>query len=160
MGGWSKIDHKATLWLHLASWNLLDSQLSWVSKMEPSVVIMPLSYMLVFLWCMSYMHISWRQESETLRRRACSYIFVVIYYRPIQEMVNFTMWVIRIFVIQAISCISQGFTVHISILSSDESLQLLVALQHTFVWVKCMCVYKSFRILSVVKKVVTFILLI
>ena len=26
-----------TLWLHLASWNLLDFQLSWESKMEPSV---------------------------------------------------------------------------------------------------------------------------
>ena len=28
-----------TSWLHLASWNLLDSQLSLVSKMEPSVAI-------------------------------------------------------------------------------------------------------------------------
>ena len=33
--GWSKLDHKATLWLHLASWNLPNSQLSWESKMEP-----------------------------------------------------------------------------------------------------------------------------
>ena len=28
------------LWLHLASWNLPDSQLSWESKMEPSVAIL------------------------------------------------------------------------------------------------------------------------
>ena len=28
-----------TSWLHLASWNLPDSQLSWESKMEPSVAI-------------------------------------------------------------------------------------------------------------------------
>ena len=32
-------DNNATLWLHLASWNLPDSQLSWESKMEPSVPI-------------------------------------------------------------------------------------------------------------------------
>ena len=31
-----------TLWLHLASWNLLDFQLNWKSKMEPSVAIIPL----------------------------------------------------------------------------------------------------------------------
>ena len=36
-GGWSKPENNATLWLHLASWNLPDSQLSWESKMEPSV---------------------------------------------------------------------------------------------------------------------------
>ena len=35
--GWSKPENNATLWLHLASWNLPDSQLSWESKMEPSV---------------------------------------------------------------------------------------------------------------------------
>ena len=28
-------DYSTTLWLHLASWNLPDSQLSWESKMEP-----------------------------------------------------------------------------------------------------------------------------
>ena len=38
-GGWSKLDHDATLWLHLASWNLPDSQFGWESKMEPSVAI-------------------------------------------------------------------------------------------------------------------------
>ena len=32
-------DFNTTLWLHLASWNLLDSQLSWGSKMESSVAI-------------------------------------------------------------------------------------------------------------------------
>ena len=32
-------DNNATSWLHLASWNLPDSQLSWESKMEPSVAI-------------------------------------------------------------------------------------------------------------------------
>ena len=32
-------DNIATPGLHLASWNLLDSQLSWVSKMEPCVAI-------------------------------------------------------------------------------------------------------------------------
>ena len=31
------IENNATLWLHLASWNLPDFQLSWKSKMEPSV---------------------------------------------------------------------------------------------------------------------------
>ena len=35
--GWSHVHNHATLWLHLASWNLLDFQLSWKSKMEPSV---------------------------------------------------------------------------------------------------------------------------
>ena len=33
-------DYNATSWLHLASWNLPDSQLSLESKMEPSVTIM------------------------------------------------------------------------------------------------------------------------
>ena len=37
--GWSKLENNATLWLHLASWNLPDSQLSWESKMEPSVAM-------------------------------------------------------------------------------------------------------------------------
>ena len=39
MGGWVGGFHEnnATLWLHLASWNLPDSQISWESKMEPSV---------------------------------------------------------------------------------------------------------------------------
>ena len=36
VGGWFH-QNNATSWLHLASWNLPDSQLSWVSKMEPSV---------------------------------------------------------------------------------------------------------------------------
>ena len=31
----------ATPWLHLASWSLPDSQLSWESKMEPSVATFP-----------------------------------------------------------------------------------------------------------------------
>ena len=31
MGGWSQSENNATLWLHLASWNLPDSQLSWDS---------------------------------------------------------------------------------------------------------------------------------
>ena len=34
-GGWGSVENNATLWLHLASWNLPDSQLSWESKMEP-----------------------------------------------------------------------------------------------------------------------------
>ena len=38
VGGWVYYsDNNATSWLHLASWNLPDSQLSWESKMEPSV---------------------------------------------------------------------------------------------------------------------------
>ena len=38
MDGWMVLcDYNATSWLHLASWNLPDSQLSWESKMEPSV---------------------------------------------------------------------------------------------------------------------------
>ena len=40
LGGWptgAVSYHITTSWLHLASWNLLYSQLSWVSKMEPSV---------------------------------------------------------------------------------------------------------------------------
>ena len=36
MGGWSKPENNATLWLHLSSWNLPDSQLNWESEMEPS----------------------------------------------------------------------------------------------------------------------------
>ena len=32
-----KSENQATLWLHLASWNLPDSQLGYKSKMEPSV---------------------------------------------------------------------------------------------------------------------------
>ena len=36
VGGWCQ-ENNATLWLHLASWNLPDSQLSWESKMEPSL---------------------------------------------------------------------------------------------------------------------------
>ena len=41
-GGWVGsvlTKNNTTSWLHLASWNLLDSQLSWVSKMGPSVAI-------------------------------------------------------------------------------------------------------------------------
>ena len=34
--GWSEADNNATAWLHLASWNLPDSQLR-ESKMEPRV---------------------------------------------------------------------------------------------------------------------------
>ena len=34
VGGWSKSGNNTTSWLHLASWNLPDSQLSWESKME------------------------------------------------------------------------------------------------------------------------------
>ena len=30
------VENNATLWLHLASWNLLDFQLSWKSKIEQS----------------------------------------------------------------------------------------------------------------------------
>ena len=37
MGGGSKLENNATLWLDIVSWNLPDSQLSWESKMEPSV---------------------------------------------------------------------------------------------------------------------------
>ena len=38
VGGWVVYqDNNATPWLHLASWNLPDSQPSWVSKMEPNV---------------------------------------------------------------------------------------------------------------------------
>ena len=42
--GWARaysigVENNAILWLHLASWNLPDSQLSWASKMEPSVAI-------------------------------------------------------------------------------------------------------------------------
>ena len=40
VGGWwvgNYSDNNAFLWLHLASWNLPDSQLSRESKMEPSV---------------------------------------------------------------------------------------------------------------------------
>ena len=38
MGGWMILSGNiATSWLHLASWNLPDSQLSWESKMESSV---------------------------------------------------------------------------------------------------------------------------
>ena len=37
VGGWSKPENNATLWLHLSSWNFTDSQFSWESKMESSV---------------------------------------------------------------------------------------------------------------------------
>ena len=39
MDGWVFTGNNATSWLHLASWNLPDSQLNWESKMEPSVAI-------------------------------------------------------------------------------------------------------------------------
>ena len=39
-GGWSEANDNAMLWLHLASWNLQDSQLGLESKIEPSVPIM------------------------------------------------------------------------------------------------------------------------
>ena len=40
-GGWVvPSENQATLWLHLASWNLPNSQLSWESKMELSVAIL------------------------------------------------------------------------------------------------------------------------
>ena len=39
VAGGSHVHNHATSWLHLASWNLPDSQLSWESKMEPSVAI-------------------------------------------------------------------------------------------------------------------------
>ena len=35
VAGWSQLHNIATSWLHLASWNLPDSQHSWESKMEP-----------------------------------------------------------------------------------------------------------------------------
>ena len=35
--GSSKLDHKAPLWLHRASWNLPDTQLSWKCKLEPRI---------------------------------------------------------------------------------------------------------------------------
>ena len=41
VGGFLYWENNATPWLHLASWNLQDSQPSWVSKMEPSVAIYP-----------------------------------------------------------------------------------------------------------------------
>ena len=37
VGGWLLVYNKATSWLHLASWNLPDSQLRCESKMDPSV---------------------------------------------------------------------------------------------------------------------------
>ena len=37
VGEWFQLHFIATSWLHLASWNLLESQLSWEFKMEPSV---------------------------------------------------------------------------------------------------------------------------
>ena len=44
VGGWVvPSENQATLWLHLASWNLPDSQLSWESKMEPSVAIISIA---------------------------------------------------------------------------------------------------------------------
>ena len=40
VAGWPFLSgYITTSWLHLASWNLPDSQLSWESKMEPSVAI-------------------------------------------------------------------------------------------------------------------------
>ena len=42
VGGWTVLSgNNTTSWLHLAGWNLPDSQLSWESKMEPSVAISP-----------------------------------------------------------------------------------------------------------------------
>ena len=38
--GGRPLHNHATPWFHLASWNLLESQLSWKSKMEPSVAIL------------------------------------------------------------------------------------------------------------------------
>ena len=37
VGGWPQ--NNSTSWLHLVSWNLPDSQISWKSKLEPSVAI-------------------------------------------------------------------------------------------------------------------------
>ena len=40
VGGWVVLSGNITTsWLHIASWNLPDSQLCWESKMEPSVAI-------------------------------------------------------------------------------------------------------------------------
>ena len=39
VAGWFLTENIATLWLHLASWDLLDFQLSRESKMEQSVAI-------------------------------------------------------------------------------------------------------------------------
>ena len=36
LGGWFP-ENNGTLWLNIVNWNLPDSQLSWESKMEPSV---------------------------------------------------------------------------------------------------------------------------
>ena len=51
MGGWgcSISGNNTTSWLHLARWNLPDSQLSWESKMEPSVAIL-LRRVVLFKW--------------------------------------------------------------------------------------------------------------
>ena len=46
--GWWVIPsgNNATSWLHIASWNLLHYQLSWESKMEPSVAIVNLNWII------------------------------------------------------------------------------------------------------------------
>ena len=50
VGGWSQSENNATLWLHLASWDLPDSQLSLESKMEPSVEIALPCVFILFLF--------------------------------------------------------------------------------------------------------------
>ena len=44
MGGWFLTGNNTTSWLHLASWNLQDFQLSWKSNMKPSVAIYEIKY--------------------------------------------------------------------------------------------------------------------
>ena len=53
-GGWFQLHNIATLWLHLASWNLPDFQYSWESRMElecgnnsDTYIIFHLSYILI-----------------------------------------------------------------------------------------------------------------
>ena len=70
MAGWMiPTGNIATLWLHLARWNLLDSQLSWVSKMEPSVAIKKDS---LGLWAQMY------RVSKSFNHIACGNILASV----------------------------------------------------------------------------------
>ena len=78
VGGWVVYqDNNATPWLHLASWNLPDSQLSWESKMEPSVAITKKRYFtaivqILYKFCLNIVQI-WSKYCTTTEQILYNY---------------------------------------------------------------------------------------
>ena len=62
--GWVLTGNNATPWLHLASWSLTNSQLSWESKMEPECGNIAPSLLHLESWKLPDSQLSWEYKSE------------------------------------------------------------------------------------------------